>query len=217
MTQRRVSIFVDGANFNYLVLRKLPIACFNFDLNAFVNSLIDGEQTIVHKRYYIGLAGEKYAHLVHASVEEQGAYLTQLDQQGFVIYSTPLRHRLTRIKIDERVRDYENLRSMGVHAIKHEQLREKGVDVKIAIDLLIGAYKNDYDEAYLISSDTDLTPAINVVRKEFGKKIIYVGFSIQDTGGHDHTTPTRALMYSCDRYIICNAPRVEQYKTAPTP
>lgn len=53
---------------------------------------------------------------------------------------------------------------------------EKGVDVKIAVDLLVGAFDNMYDEAILVSSDTDLVPAIKKVR-HLGKNVEYVGFS----------------------------------------
>lgn len=52
---------------------------------------------------------------------------------------------------------------------------EKGVDVQIAVDIVRGAIKNEYDICYLFSSDTDLLPAINTA-KDVGKKIIYVGF-----------------------------------------
>lgn len=53
--------------------------------------------------------------------------------------------------------------------------REKGVDVRIAIDILRGALKNEYDSCFVVSSDTDILPAILDAKKE-GKEIIYVGF-----------------------------------------
>lgn len=53
---------------------------------------------------------------------------------------------------------------------------EKDADVQLAVDLLIGAYENFYDRAVLVSSDTDLIPAIQKVR-QLGKEIEYVGFS----------------------------------------
>jgi uncharacterized LabA/DUF88 family protein len=59
---------------------------------------------------------------------------------------------------------------------------EKGVDVKIAIDLLAGAYEDMYDTAILISSDTDLIPAIQKVR-QLGKKVEYIGFSHKPSYG----------------------------------
>ena len=48
---------------------------------------------------------------------------------------------------------------------------EKGIDVKLAVDLVIGAVDNIYDTAIVISSDTDLVPAIKYVRKAKRKKI----------------------------------------------
>ncbi len=59
---------------------------------------------------------------------------------------------------------------------------EKGVDVKLAIDLLIGAYENLYDSAILISSDTDLIPAIKKV-KFLKKEVEYIGFAHQPSFG----------------------------------
>ena len=57
---------------------------------------------------------------------------------------------------------------------------EKGVDVKIATDLLVGAYENLYDDAIVISSDTDLIPAFSKV-KQLGKGVEYIGFGHQPT------------------------------------
>ena len=55
-------------------------------------------------------------------------------------------------------------------------IREKGVDVKLAVDLVIGATDNLYDTAIVISSDTDLIPAIKYVCKAKKKNVEYIGF-----------------------------------------
>lgn len=60
--------------------------------------------------------------------------------------------------------------------------REKGVDVQIAVDLVVGAYENTYDSALLVSSDTDLIPAIRKVRNK-EKKVEYIGFSNRPSHG----------------------------------
>jgi uncharacterized LabA/DUF88 family protein len=60
--------------------------------------------------------------------------------------------------------------------LKTDDYHEKGVDVLIAVDLLVGAYEDKYDTAILVSSDTDLLPAIEKVRS-MKKKIEYIGFS----------------------------------------
>ena len=55
---------------------------------------------------------------------------------------------------------------------------EKGVDVNIAVDMLVAAYENLCDRLYLVSSDTDLIPAI-AKAQEKGKTVVYVAFSHQ--------------------------------------
>ena len=50
-------------------------------------------------------------------------------------------------------------------------LVEKGIDVMIAVDMLILAYKNAYDTAILISSDADFKSAIEVLKFDFGKRV----------------------------------------------
>lgn len=46
----------------------------------------------------------------------------------------------------------------------------------IAVDMLVAAYENTCDRIILVSSDTDLEPAIEKA-KEKGKIVEYVGFS----------------------------------------
>lgn len=50
---------------------------------------------------------------------------------------------------------------------------EKGVDVKLAVDLVVNAYKDNYDIAILVSNDADFIPAIEEI-KSLGKPVINV-------------------------------------------
>jgi len=70
--------------------------------------------------------------------------------------------------------------------------REKGVDVKIAVDLVSMACDDKLKTAILCSSDSDLQPAIAEVRKR-GVEIIYLGFEI---------SPNKGLTYTCNRTIL---------------
>lgn len=47
--------------------------------------------------------------------------------------------------------------------LEGEPPREKGVDVQIAMDILIGAYERTYDVGILFSADTDLLPPLQFV------------------------------------------------------
>lgn len=52
---------------------------------------------------------------------------------------------------------------------------EKGVDVRIATDIVKGALKNEYDTCYLITSDSDILPAVEAAI-EANKEVVYVAF-----------------------------------------
>lgn len=76
---------------------------------------------------------------------------------------------------------FEKLKKAGFYLVRGhirqigKIFTEKGVDVRIGIDLVEGAYEDRYDRAILISSDGDLAPAVEMVTKK-GKKVEIVGF-----------------------------------------
>jgi uncharacterized protein (TIGR00288 family) len=55
---------------------------------------------------------------------------------------------------------------------------EKGVDVDIAVAMLVAAYEDVADRIILVSSDTDLLPAIKKAQEK-SKTVEYIGFSHQ--------------------------------------
>jgi uncharacterized LabA/DUF88 family protein len=95
------------------------------------------------------------------------------------------------------VRCYQRQRFMvhrGYIMENHGVYHEKGVDVKIAVDLLTGAYEGSYDTAILLSSDTDLIPAIQKVRA-LGKVVEYIGFAHRPSLGlQKHVNLSRLLI-----------------------
>lgn len=74
-----------------------------------------------------------------------------------------------------KVRDRDECKRCGTADYKFQ---EKGVDVGLAVDIVADSLRNQVDHIVLVSSDTDLVPAIKVAR-EAGKKITYVGFDNQ--------------------------------------
>lgn len=78
--------------------------------------------------------------------------------------------------------------SLGYLLKSDGKYHEKGVDVQIAVDLLIATYENKCDRIILISSDTDLIPAIRQAKKK-GKSVEYIGFSHK---------PSLALVANCN-------------------
>ena len=93
---------------------------------------------------------------------------------------------------------YEQILKKGIKQIEYSRSREKGIDVKIAVDLIAGAIDNKYDTAIVVSSDADLVPAIDWIRKRRKKKVEYIGFSIQKTNTREATKPTKTMIYNSD-------------------
>lgn len=80
--------------------------------------------------------------------------------------------------------------------------REKGVDVKIAVDLITLACDKKLDTAILCSSDSDLQPVITELRKR-NIKIIYLGFQISPNKGLSFTTNETILFRNNEILEVC--------------
>lgn len=76
--------------------------------------------------------------------------------------------------------------------------KEKGVDVKIAVDMVSLACDKVVDTAILCSSDSDLQPAVAELRKR-SVEIIYLGFEIN---------PNKGLTFTTNRTILFRNPEV---------
>jgi uncharacterized LabA/DUF88 family protein len=70
---------------------------------------------------------------------------------------------------------------------------EKGVDVRIATDIVRGALKNEYQFFYVISSDSDILPAIETAMA-VGKKVTYVAF--------EKNVISKALAINCSETVF---------------
>lgn len=90
---------------------------------------------------------------------------------------------------------------LGYLLVSDGSYHEKGVDVQIAVDIIRGAIKNEYDRCFIISSDTDLLPAIQAARNE-GKEVVYVGFE---------NYVSQALSRNCSSYIILKKNQVKKF------
>lgn len=200
----RVCILVDGANFYHLVLKKLGVEEASFNLDGFVTYLANG-RTICElgKRFYVGSVPEKEGDpRTKEAMAKQTSLFTVLKKASWEIKTSKLKRKLETVPIDGRVVDSQKLLKLGIKQIQFERLREKGVDVKLATDLIVGAFDNQYDTAIIISSDSDLVPAMDWVRKRCKKKVEYIGFSIPyanpKSGIDESTKPTNPMIHKSD-------------------
>ncbi len=69
----------------------------------------------------------------------------------------------------------------------HLTFKEKGVDVRVGVDMVYKALTHQAQTVILCSSDSDLQPAVRVV-KEAGVECVYLGFEIMPNKGLVATT-----------------------------
>lgn len=150
MSKKRCVILIDGSNF-YFKLKDLNLHnLLNFDFASFAKKLADGNQ-IMHATYYVG------------KVRTDGTEHTQkLFNNQRKLFAHLKKHKFSY--------------SLGYLMKSDGKMHEKGVDVNIAVDILVATYENICDRIILVSSDTDLLPAVKKA-KEKGKAVEYVGFS----------------------------------------
>lgn len=197
----RTEVLIDAGNFYHLALKKLGISEVEYDFDAFVTFLVNGRSLIQEgKRLYVGTVPEREGDLrSKQSMAEQRRFLSGLQSSGWQTKTSKLRMRTEEIKVDTRVQEYEELRRAKISTLHVARLHEKGIDVKMATDLIVGAVDNKYDTAIVISSDTDIVPAIDWVRIRMKKRVEYVGFSIPDRRGDEYASkPTFALIARTD-------------------
>ncbi len=155
--EERIAVFIDGSNL-YYKLRSKELGFKN--LNKFnykgLSEFLARERKVVYQGYYVGVVRVEKGN-------KKGEELRREQQRLFA-------------HIESKVQGFTIKR--GYIMQNNGAYHEKGVDVELAVDLLVGAYENLYDSAILISSDTDLIPAIKKA-KELGKKVEYIGFSNQ--------------------------------------
>lgn len=199
--KEKIQIFVDGGNFYHLVLKKMGLRELDFSFEEFAKHIANGRNISSEgKRYYVGTVREQEGNeRSKRAMSKQTAQFNILESTNWQIKTSKLRTRLENIKIDFHVVDYKAIQKKGISEINLIRYREKGIDVKIATDLIVGAIDKRYDTAVIVSSDADLIPAVDWIRKKTNKKIEYIGFSIPDPKNEkNNTKPTTALIENSD-------------------
>ncbi len=141
-----VAVFIDGSNL-YRVLGD-NVGRHDLDFQKFAAKLVRGRRLL--RTYYYTAAVDQFKDLERYKSQQKFFYN---------LYRTPyLELRLGRL-------------------VSHGQEEvEKGVDVRLAIDMLKLAWADAYDTAILVSHDGDFADAVLAV-KEMGKHVECAGFT----------------------------------------
>ena len=197
----RVQIFIDGSNFYYLTLKKLGLQESQFDFDAFASFLANGRIiSDMGKRLYVGTVKERVGDPRSVfAMSRQTSLFSHLKSNHWEVKTSILKSRVEELLINSRVINYKKILKAGIKKIQFKRLREKGIDVKLATDLITAAIDDRYDTAIVVSSDADLIPAIDWVRLRAKKKVEYISFSIADPVDEKNSTrPLLSMMSKTD-------------------
>jgi uncharacterized LabA/DUF88 family protein len=119
-------------------------------------------------------------------IEAQRLLKTALERQGFeIVLSGSVRGQMEK----------------GYRSKETLIFKEKGVDVKIAVDMVVSACGGGLKTAIIGSSDSDLQPAISELRKR-KIEMIYLGFEMM---------PNKGLTYTTNRTILIRNSEVLEF------
>ena len=186
-------LLIDGENFKgkikavFKETGEKRSAWHEYDFKGLLNKVLTG--TNIHRRvfYFARLKmHEESREKSQQLIDEQRLLKNHLEQQGFeVVLSGRVRGQM----------------EDGERGKKVLVFKEKGVDVKIAVDMVSLACEKKVSEIILGSSDSDLQPAVKEVRE---RKIscVYLGFESQ---------PNKGLSYTTDRTILIRNAEVLEF------
>lgn len=151
----RIQCFVDGFNLYHAIAHLKRPHLKWVDLRKLATTFIDPAQHELVQVYYFSA----FAKWLPRPFARHQQYVEALKATGTV----PV---MGHFKEKDR-----SCKSCGATWVAHE---EKETDVNIALWLLREAYKDNFDEAFILSRDSDLLPAIQMVQTEFPRKKIKI-------------------------------------------
>ncbi len=139
-------IFIDGSNLYHSLKKNFNTVKIDFEKFC---SFLAGEDDLIAIFYYTAPLHQKDDPIAYQS---QQKFLANLE-------------KVKRLKISfGRLERRENNHKV-----------EKGVDVKLVVDLMKNAFESKFDKAVIISNDADFVPAIEEVQA-LGKTLVNVAF-----------------------------------------
>ena len=142
--------FIDGQNLFYAVKDAFGYGYPNYDVTALAQRLCaDRGWTLAQVRFYTGVPDVSDKPFWNHFWTHK---LARMGREGVHVFSRPLRYRNQTVTLPD--------------GTEHTVLvgQEKGVDVRLALDLVRLASDRHYDVALILSQDQDLTEAVDDVK-----------------------------------------------------
>lgn len=147
---RKAIAFIDGQNLFHAVKKAFGYSYPNYNVKSLAKAICRQQNwNLIQNRFYTGVpAGSDNPFWNHFWSKK----LLEMSRQKVVIYSRPLRYLNKQIECPDGQR----------HTVLIGE--EKGIDVRIAIDIIRLASKRKYDVALIFSQDQDLSETADEIR-----------------------------------------------------
>lgn len=164
----KANFYVDGFNLYYGAVRNTKYKWLN--IHALCSALFP-TTTVNRVRYFTarssGLPHDPNVHI------RQGIYIRALETiSNLTVHHGHFLSHEAQFPVHPFT--YPNGYSQPPKKVWVWKTEEKGSDVNLATYLLLDAFRKDFDEAVVISNDSDLAEPIKVVRGEFHKPVTVV-------------------------------------------
>jgi hypothetical protein len=166
----RIIAYIDGFNLYHAIDDLRRPALKWLDLWALAASLARPGETVTEVNYF-----SAYATWLPGAQKRHDEYVTALQHQGVACHMGHFKNKT------------RTCRSCGAQWTQHE---EKETDVHMAARVVVDACEDRYDRAVIITADSDLAPALSIVRARFSGKQMFV---VAPPGRHNHA---RSLLTS---------------------
>lgn len=147
---KRAVSFIDGQNLFHAVREAFGYTYPNYDVATLSRAICDGQGwTLQQTRFYTGIpdpADNSFWSSFWA------AKMAVMGRQGIHVFSRTLRYRNRAVRLADGT----------THTFLSGE--EKGIDVRIALDVISMAHANEYDIAVIFSQDQDLSEVAEEIR-----------------------------------------------------
>lgn len=191
-------LFIDGENFKgktksvFRKLEELRPEWHTYDFVGLFNKILSGAK-VDEKIFYFAKLKEhpETKEKSQQLIEEQRLLKTHLETQGF------------KVILAGNVRGQNENNSRNKNSLI---FKEKGVDVKIAVDMVAQACDKKLKTAFVCSSDSDLQPAIKELTDR-NVEVVYIGFESQ---------PNKGMTYTTNRTILIRNSEILEFRKSKT-
>ncbi|MFA5141242.1 MAG: NYN domain-containing protein [Elusimicrobiota bacterium] len=158
MSAERVVAFIDGQNLFHAARRAYGISIPDFDVRA-LSEYVCGSKgwSLVQTRFYTGVPAMKDGPFWHTF---WAARLLLMSRRGVWTFTRKVRYRRKAVRLP----DQPDFGRMAGRRFTFSSGEEKGIDVRIALDMIRLCHDRAYDIALLFSQDQDLSEAADEVR-----------------------------------------------------